>query len=402
MEKEYKLNLFAKIFYGAITGGFAAFLIILNIASPPNEAVVYVIIGIPVIICTLIFVNLFKSKVIVTETSITRQRIFYDRTLHFDDIKGVRIESKIIVIEPKHDTEKNFRVSNYSDLAGSDDLVSWLRESFPDLDKQDLEAETEILLDDASLGYTIEERKAKLSKTRGIAIAYSILGFIVPMILVFFSNPKLIFYVGLFFVLSGLIIIKFSNGLTKFVTNSKRSAYSGIAIGFMMPVIIMMVAAIKSFEILSFKESLKITPIFGLILFIPLFIIGRNKTTEAVKGQVLIMIIVSVLFGFSVTILANCLFDDSKPLKFTTHITEAYTTSGKGTHYHFKLNPWKRGRNEFSIDVSQNTYEKTLVGNSVAIFEKKGFLGIPWFDYEINTTPPAPADLNNENSPNPR
>ncbi|RFZ95146.1 hypothetical protein D0C36_06355 [Mucilaginibacter conchicola] len=402
MEKEYKLNIFAKLFYGVLTGGFAAFLIIFNIVRPPNENIVYLIIGVPVVICSVIFANLFKSKVIITETSITRQRIFYDRTLHFDDIKGVRIESKIIVIEPKHDTEKNFRVSNYSDLAGSDDLVSWLRESFPDLDKQDLEAETEILLDDASLGYTIEERKAKLSKTRGIAIAYSILGFIVPMILVFFSNPKLIFYVGIFFVLLGLIIIKFSDGLTKFVTNSKRSAYSGIAIGFMMPVIIMMVAAIKSFEILSFKESLKITPIFGLILFVPLFIIGRNKTTEAVKGQVLIMIIVSVIFGFSVTILANCLFDNSNPIKFITNVTETYTTSGKGPHYHLKINPWKKDQDELSIDVSQGTYEKTRVGDSVQILERKGYLSIPWFDYELNLTPPAPADLSNGNSLNPR
>jgi len=391
MEQEYKVGLFGKIFYGALTGGVIIFLTGLLILKPINDVVVYLILSIPVILCLLVLINIFKSKVIVTDTEITRERIFYNKTLNFENIKGVRIESKIIVIEPTDPAASKFKISNYSDLAHSDALVAWLTESFTDLNNLDLETEKEAILNDNSLGYTTEEREAKLKKMEGIATAYNIWGGAVPIIVIFFHNNSLIFYMGFLYPLLGLIILKLSRGLVKFITNPQRSIYSNISIGFLTPIIILLVVAIKAYQILSFAAALKAGLIVGLTLFVLLYLVGKNKDRESVKGQIFLMVLLSVLYGMSVTIVANCLFDTSVSAKYQTQVVDEYISSGKGAHYHLKLKPWLPGQDIKEVDVSEESYYKTPVGSAVIIYEKKGLLNIPWFDFELDPTPPAPA-----------
>nr|WP_067058067.1 hypothetical protein [Mucilaginibacter sp. L294] len=402
MEQEYKVGLFGKIFYGLLAGGIVGFLLLMLISKPPNEAIVYLIVLIPVAIGILIILNLFKSKVIVTETSITRQRLFYNRTLNFDDIKGVRIESKIIIIEPLEASYSQLKISNYDDLAKSEELTKWLREKFTDLDNKDREAEKEKLLHDNSLGYTVEERTSKIDKMGQIAIAYSVWGFIMFFILIFVRNHNLSFWAGILYPALGLAIMSQSNGLIKFASDSQRSNYWGISIGFCMPIVLLLVTAITQFELHSISRAWPIMVTVTLIFFILLYTLGINKNNRFIVGQVFGMLFISIIFGLGSVTLTNCLFDNSKPVKYQTQVVDEYISNSKGAHYHLKLKPWLPGQNIREVDVSEKSYYKTPVGSTVFIYQKKGLLNIPWFDFELDPTPPVPAGSNNGNSLGPR
>jgi hypothetical protein len=402
MEQEYKVGLFGKIFYGLLTGCIVGFLLLMLISKPPNEAIVYLIVLIPVAIGILIIINLFKSKVIVTETSITRQRLFYNRTLNFADIKGVRIESKIIIIEPLDDSYPQLKISNYDNLAKSEELTKWLSEKFTDLDKVDLEREKEVLLNDSSLGYTPEEREARISKMRQIGIAYNIWGFIMFFILIFIRNSSFSFWTGALYPLLGIAIMRFSSGLVKFVGASQRSLYMGVFLGLAMSVSNVLIVALAGYEVLSFANAWPIVAAITVALFILLYGTGINKIEGVAKGQIVAMLVTSFIYGFGNTIVINCLFDRSTPTYFTTAVGDEYVSVGKGTHYYLKLNPWKPNGRIREVGVSKKDYEKAPIGSSIIIAEKKGLLNIPWFIYTIDATPPAPAGSGNGNSPSPR
>ncbi|MES2062694.1 MAG: hypothetical protein V4456_12285 [Bacteroidota bacterium] len=401
MEQEYRVGLFWKIFYGLTVGGLLIVFSLLVIATLPEKPV-YLIFLAPILLFLVVLINIFKSKVIITDSDITRKRIFYNKTLNFANIKGVRIESKIIVIEPLDVSCPKIKISNYDSFGKSEELAKWLSERFVDLDNVDRQTEEEALLNDNSLGFTREEREAKISKMKQVAMAYNIWGGVVPFMLLFTSYNNWIFFMGSLYPLLGLVLMKFSGDLIKFITNPKRSVYPGIIIGFIIPIIILLVVALKAYEILFFADVLKGAAVIGLTLFLLLFFLGKNENTEAVKGQVFLMGGLAVIYGLGVTILANCLFDNSKPVKFQTQVVDEYISSGKGAHYHLKLKPWLPGQNIREVDVSEKSYYKTLVGSTVFIYQKKGLLNIPWFDFELDPTPPVPAGSNNGNSPAPR
>jgi hypothetical protein len=392
MEQEYKVALFGKIFYGICAGGMAAFFGFMMISHPQNNKAIYLVSVAPIIICLLILVNLFKSKVMIKETSITRQRLFYNRTLDFVNIKGVRVESKIIFIEPLDVSYPSIKISNYDNLAKSEELTKWLREKFIDLDKVDLEKEKEALLNDNSLGYTPEGREAKISKMRQIAMAYNIWGFVMCIILIFVRNSSVSFWSGALYPLLGIAIMRFSSGLIKFVGASQRSLHMGIFLGLAMSVINVLIVAIAAYEVLSFANAWPIVAAITIALFILLYSTGINKIEGVAKGQVVAMLVTAFIYSFGNTVVINCLFDRSVPTNFTTTVADEYISSGKGAHYHLKLNPWKANGRIKEVDVSKTDYEKAPIGSSIIIYEKKGLFNIPWFDFKVDPEPPTIAN----------
>jgi hypothetical protein len=402
MEQQYKIGIFGRLFYGLCASGLVIFFTFLMFSKSQENKAIYLFPLLMILLCVLVLINLFKSKVIITSNSITRERVFYSKTLNFEDIKGCRIGSKLIVIEPIDALTSNLRISNYSDFANYEILTDWIRGKFIDLDKIDLERENEELLHDTTLGSTENEREEKLSKARQVAIAYTVWGFIMFFVLLWIRNSYASLLVGVLYPILGIIIMKFSFGLIKFLNNSQKSIYSGIGIGFCMPILILFITSIAEYEVLSFTKALPIATVIAIILFVLLYNVGINKTTGSITGQIVFILIISSLFGFGSTVVTNCLFDKSVPTEFKTTVVDEYISSGKGAHYHLKLNPWKSDQNVREIDVSESTYEKTPIGSPVIIEEKKGFFNIPWFDFKIDPTPPAPADLNNGSYPIPR
>jgi hypothetical protein len=271
------------------------------------------------------------------------------------------------------------------------------------LNNEDLEKEKEALLNDNSLGYTPEEREAKISKMRQIAIAYNIWGFTMFFILIFVRSSSLSFWTGALYPLLGIAIMRFSSGLVKFVGVSQRSLHMGIFLGLAMSVINVVIAALANYEVISFTNAWPIVAVITVVVFISLYSTGINKIEgDGKKGQIVAMLITAFLYGFGNTVVINCLFDKSTQRNFTTTVADEYISSGKGAHYHLKLNPWKPNGRIREVDVSKKEHEQSPIGSPVTIDEKKGLFNIAWFNYTLDPPPMAPVGSNNENFPIPK
>jgi hypothetical protein len=402
MEQEYKVGLFGKIFYGLLAGGALVFFSFLLISKPQNSALIYLIFLIPALFCLAVLINLFKSRVIITDTSITRERLFYNKTLNFTEIKGVRVSSRLIVIEPVDASLGNLRISNYDYLTNDDDLVRYINTKFTNLNKQDIEKEKELFLQDEALGRTEQEREAKMDKIRQIGIAYIVWGFIMCFTLIFVRSDYASLLVGMLYPVVGIILMKLSFGLIKFIGNSQKSHRLGIAVGLCMPVGLVFITAVVNYNLSALSSAIYIAVVLGIALFVLLFNVGVNNACGNVVAQGVFMLIMSVLYSVGSTIIINCLFDSSTPVTFRTMVGDEYTTTGKGPHYHLRLNPWKPGQDVTWIDVSRKEYEQSPIGSPVTIGEKKGLFNIPWFTYTLDPPPMAPVGSNNENFPIPK
>ncbi|WP_426668626.1 hypothetical protein ACPPVU_20625 [Mucilaginibacter sp. McL0603] len=380
MEQEFTISKGLKIVYSALAiflAGFAFFLFSLdNSKAGPVGLLIPIFL---LIFAFIIIVNQVRSKVIISDISITRISVFSNKELLFTEIEGCRIGQKVIYIEPVSPLNSKITINNYIDLRDSDELVKWLKEHFTDLDAVDLSNEQNRLLQNQDLGLTEEDRTEKLSRAKQIAIAYNIVGFALGFIILLLKNNYLAAILGILCPLAGIIVMIFSKGLIKFVSDSKRSIYPWIVLGFMTPVITMLIKSIGDYSIFRYNHFWLPFILGSCVIFILLIAIGLNKSIKSVVVQVVFMLIISIIYTYGATLQANCAFDNSKPIILQTTVVGKFFRHSKGTDYYLTISPWKDGPQPQDISVSYSIYEKTTPGSLINVSLKRGTLNIPWF-----------------------
>ena len=379
MEQEYVISNGYKIFYTVIATlilGFALFLI--SSLTLGNKVVIII----PILMScggVLILVNTFKRKIIISEDNVAMVNIFSTRSLACNDIKGIRWSSKRIIIESKTPSESSIVIRGYDDFTNSEDISKWLTTNFKDLDVYDREADKERILNDANLGSTEKDRQAKLDKARQFALAYIIWGAISGLITIFLNNKFMSVFTGMVYPLLGIVLMKYSYGLNKFIVSTNKSARLGLIFGFLVPAGTMLIGTLIKYNLLSFANGWIPALIIAAIMFGLLYVTGIDRSPEAAKGQVFGMIFSALLYGFGTIAMLNCQFDSSNPQEFTSSVEREYTTTGKGAHYHVVIAAWQPGQQSHEIDVSRNVFYNTPVGMPVKVDVMQGFLHIPWF-----------------------
>ncbi|QKJ31264.1 PH domain-containing protein [Mucilaginibacter mali] len=385
MNQEFTLGNGTKIVYGLLGAGLAAFAIFF-FAMPRNPNVSYAVYSIPLLFLlgsVLMFINIARRRVIIAGDTITRANVFGTREMAFDQIKGCRIGQKVIIIEPLDASAKRMTITNYIDYADDEVLVNYLRERFTDLDAADLQKSEKEFADDNRFGFNTDDRKAALEKATAICTAYNIIGFTGGFALIILRGGRVAVICEIVYPVIGIFLMAFSHGLIKFLSNKKRSVYPFIGIGFLIAAISLLIRSLINYEILGYDKLL--LPSFGIALamFIPLYYWGINREAESPKGQAIMMLVVSLIFGFGLTRTLNCQYDDSAPRNFNTTVLSKYISSGKGAHYHITLNPWHNTQSSREIDVSQSEYDRIQIADPVTIHEKQGYLHVPWFYVDL-------------------
>ncbi len=122
-------------------------------------------------------------------------------------------------------------------------------------------------------------------------------------------------------------------------------------------------------------------PFVGITLIIIglLYFGGINKEAESVAGQIIMMTVAGLIYGYGCTIQVNCVFDNSAPQLIHTTVYNKWIEHSKSVHYHFKLNSWDSDQKLKNIEVSESTYNRYTNGDNININLKKGALHIPWF-----------------------
>ena len=402
MEQVYKVGIFSKIFYGLCAGGMVVFFGFMILSHPQDNKAVYAISLFPIIICLLILVHLFKSKIIITNTTVTRERIFFNKQVAIADILGYRKSQKYILLETK--SGDKLSIGNYIDFYRSEDLTKWVVSNFTDLDKIEYDIEEKKLLLDESIGSSETERRENIDKAKQIALAYNIWGFIMPFISIIAQGNVIASVIALSSPLIGILILTRRNHLIKFLGDSIRSARPSISFGLMFSVGLLFLTAVLNNHILSFNNLWPPALVITVLFFIALYFYGIDKSTDKLIQQILAMAVFSLVYGLGSSLVLNTVFDYSTPNKYKSSIIYAYAANGKGgTHFHFTIAAWPGQDNSQEEDIDRQQYLSIPVGSAVEVYQKKGLFNMPWYYVVLPvTTPPVPADSNNGNSPAPR
>jgi len=380
MEKEYNISTGMRLFYGLLaiaTFGFSIF--IFTIKKAPNvSGAVYLI---PLVIMSfgiLIIVNIVRRKIAVTGDRLLCVNLFTRKELAIAAIKGYRIGQKNIIIEPLSSNDSKIIINNYSDFGDSDELAKWVKDTFKDLDAIDLENEHNKLLQDTSLGITERDREENLKKAKQVAPAYNLIGMVLGFGLIFFES-KLGTVLLIFYPLAGIVVMIFSKGLVKFLSNKKRSVYGFVIPGFVMPAFVMFFKSLSNYSVYQYDHIWLPFMLIAFAVFGLLYATGINRSVESVTGQAAVMLVVALIYSFGSILQVNFVFDQSQLKIYHATVLDHHVTHGKHNSYYLKLSKWGPMEVEKNEDVGQHTYYNTQIGDTVEIDFKDGLLNIPWY-----------------------
>jgi hypothetical protein len=389
MEKEYTPSTFSWIMYGLAALALAVSGI--YFLSIYNPAVSYFVLLLPLALTgggILIGVSLSRRKVVIGDSSILCVSLFSTRQLDFAAIKGCRIAQKLIRLEPRAKNAAPISIGNYSDFDDSEELVTWVKSHFTDLDAVNLAAHREELKQDERLGSTEAERQKYLAKTKDIAIAYNIWGGVTAIALLFIKGAVasllLIAWPAL-----GIILMLKSRGTVKYVSDSNTSGYSQIMLGTALPCIFIMMKSL--FEYTLFQYGRLWLPGLGIstVMFVVLYVPGINRSMPQIRAQIIMMAIPALLYGFGSARLINCALDAHKPSVFTAIVLDREIQHGKSVTYYLQLSPWGTGQDERKVEVERDFYRSVADGDTVRVNLKPGLLHVPW--YYVSKNDPLPA-----------
>jgi len=322
--------------------------------------------------------DVIKRKVVIADYSIKRVNVFSTREIAFDAIKGCRIADKVIFIEPIDSNTSTIAISNYFELENSDSLKQWFKENFEDQDKIDLENERNSALQNKAFGDTETERSATLKNVKNISWAYNIIAFVFGFAAVFIEGNASIIFLLLYPIL-GIAIMIFSKGTMKFLSNFKRSIYGFTLGGIFIPGFFLMIKSLFEYDILKYDNLWLPFLLISAMFFFILYRTGINSAIASIRTQVIIMLIVSLIYGFGSTRIINCSFDESSPKSINTTVDSKWIEYNKGEHYHLRISSWDSDPKPKDCEVRRSTFDRYESGNTIEVYVKPGLLHIPWF-----------------------
>ena len=96
-----------------------------------------------------------------------------------------------------------------------------------------------------------------------------------------------------------------------------------------------------------------------------------------------LIIMWAALWGSSIVVLGNEIFDKSAPNIFRTHITYEHITTGKRTRYYLTIAPWGRKSETDDIGVTRDFYLSVSIGQEICAYLHPGAFGARWYEVDL-------------------
>lgn len=301
------------------------------------------------------------------------------RELHFIDVHGFRVIPtqyvSSLAIFPKDKCHKKIQLAlTYENSAL---LLQWLNENLVNLDLEEHAAGIKEAAADETLGHSEEQRLDKLASARKWTRTLTFVTFIGCGWGFFMPHPY-DFALGLLLVLPvlSLLLLVCHRGAVRFDAN-KNSAYPTVAIGFMMPPLVLMIRALMDWSILEWKEFWVPFSALGIALSIALWCTSADVRKK--KAMIITGACFAFLYSYGAVIHLNCFYDGSTPFVYQCDVRDQRISRGKHTTHHFTLAPVVDGIPEREVEVPAEVYHRYQVGDTVQVQVRDGRLGIPWF-----------------------
>lgn len=378
MEEEYIISPGMKIFYGLLAAGAVITGLVLLAQFKPGTPVVLVILPFVLMAAAaLIFVNLDRKKVILSETSIRCVSLFSTKELDITAIKGCRVGSKTMYLVPLSADDPAMVIGNWQDLGDSEALAKWVRATFKDLDQVDLDKSQKEVMQDPAWGATEAERRKNLDDIRYTSWAYNGLGFLLCMTAIAVSG-KVVTLLLLIYPLLGVALLFSNKGMIKFISGANRSVTAPMAIGAALPGLVLLGKSMEGYALLSLDHLW--LPALGVsaVLFVVFYIRGICSWIGPVLPQVIFMAVVALLYGFGGVREVNCVFDGSRPQEYHARVLDRRAQGVRGSSYYLTLGRWGPVSEEKEVEVQREIYHAVEIDDMVKVELRAGVLGIPW------------------------
>ena len=378
MEEEYIISPGMKIFYGLLgAGGLITGLVLLAQFKPGTPVVLVILPFVLLALGALIFLNLGRKKVILSETSIRCVSLFSTKELDITAVKGCRVGSKTMYLVPLSADDHTMVIGNYPDLGGSEQLAAWVKANFKDLDQADLDKSRAEAMQNQAWGATEAERKKNLENAQYIAWTYNGFGFLLGMILIFVSG-RVVTLLLLVYPLLGVALMFFSKGMIKFISGASRSVSGFIALGALLPCFILLIKSMGEYVLFETGHLWLPALLGSAVLFVLLYVRGINRSIGSVWGQMVFMGVLALLYGFGGAREVNCVFDGSRPRVYSARVLDHRVQGGRGKSYYLTLGRWGPVREEKEVEVQREVYHAMQIDDTVRVELRNGVLGIPW------------------------
>jgi hypothetical protein len=307
--------------------------------------------------------------------------LFGTRILSFSEIKGFRSDDKYIRIVPLESSKKPMKISSYVERHG--DIIIWLSDNFPDIDQLEIAQEEERILQNEELGITNESREHKLIEARTVSKYINVIGTAIFIWLVFIPKPYIIcLSVGIIFPIAIIPVLYFYGGLIK-MDEKKNSAYPSIIYGFVLTSVGLMIRSLFDYDIM-YSKLWVFTGSIALILLVFILIGSQEFHLKKIIDYLTILSLGLLVYGYSygAYVVSNCLFDETKPQNFKTHVVEKEISTGQVNSYYLKLKPCGPSEQINKVSVGKSIYNETTIGDSVNLYLKNGLFKTSWFYVE--------------------
>ena len=100
--------------------------------------------------------------------------------------------------------------------------------------------------------------------------------------------------------------------------------------------------------------------------------------------DMIVGMIVAFAFVYSWFIYINCAYDSSDAELYHAKVLDKYISGHwrNGYSHNLEIGNWGTITGSRQVGISEEFYDHVTVGSQIAVYTKKGTLGIPWFYIE--------------------
>jgi hypothetical protein len=334
----------------------------------------------------LVVINIIRKKVIVEDDQITYAGLFSKKKLLFHSIKGYRIGFKNIYLEPLLPGDPTIVIGHYRDLEYGVELMQWIKETFQELNGEDLSSQRTMLATSERWGATEEARKKTLVRAHTFALIYNILSF--PLVLTLVLNAsKTVLVLILAYPLVGILLMLSGRGLIKFQSDRQRCIYAFVLFGISVPGLALLIKSAANDNVLDNTHLWAPALGLSLLLFVLIYVTGLNRSTGRLRVQLITMILTALLYGFGSALQVNWIFDPARPVIYNATILNSRVETRSNNRisgdrdkaYYLIISPWGPGHEAKEVSVPGSLFLQSQKGDTVQVQVGQGLLHIPWF-----------------------
>ncbi|RSK51162.1 hypothetical protein [Hymenobacter rigui] len=324
-------------------------------------------------------VETYKARHIFSEQSIRYKGALRRKELPLEAVRGYRADDKYTYIVPVSNAYPSIRIGYTSE--GYKEIQLWLAERFPNLDVQQQELEAQEILQDETLGRSVPEREEKLAQARQVARVLNTLAWAVAAWLFFYPKPyDVAVQASLGLPPVAALALLWYQGLLR-ADERKDSAYPALGSALFIPAVALMLRVLLDFELLDYSAAWQLAAAVA-VLFGGVLAYGNRrfiKLPASRWGAVATVFFCALVYGYSAVVAINCVFDEATPRVYAANVISKHISSGKTTTYYLKVGAWGPRTAPEDVTVTEETYDQTMPGDSVRVYQFPGRLAMPWF-----------------------